>query len=257
MPDMNMQTYEELQRHQLVTEFDIQSQSELEDYQVHLENVNNPTQAQDNLIIGIDGRILPHWNESLDFDIWIKINISLSGKRGLLVHGSEGLNSGSSGINTFAYLTTAEPPTVGTSDVFGDNYIITGKHEYPLDVVSTWGQQTSLGDPRLMVYGVSNLVSYYNSNTAEDVSLGYSLPSGVHVWEIVRNGTTNVLIKRDGSVIGTQTYGNIGAIKIESDGDIINHEYSHVRKYTATEPTPAIGTPKNIPTALKSFGRAG
>ena len=93
MPDMNMQTFEELQRHQLVTEFDIQSQTELTDYQVKLDNVDNPTQAQDNLIVGADGESLPHWNESTDFDTWIKINIATSGIRGFLFHGNSGLSS--------------------------------------------------------------------------------------------------------------------------------------------------------------------
>ena len=100
MPDMNMQTFKEVRRHQLVTEFDVQSQSELTDYQVKLDNVENITQAQDNLIVGVDGEQFPHWNESLDFDTWIKINIGISGRRGLLIHGNSGLNSGNDGDNT-------------------------------------------------------------------------------------------------------------------------------------------------------------
>ena len=103
MPDMNMQTFEELQRHQLVTEFDIQSQAELEGYQVKLDNVDNPTQAQDNLVVGVNGESLPHWNESVDFDAWIKIQIEASGKRGLLIHGNSGLSSGISISDTMEW----------------------------------------------------------------------------------------------------------------------------------------------------------
>ena len=100
---MNMQTYEEVQRHQLITEFDIQSQSELEDYQVQLENVDNPTQEQDNLIVGVNGESLSHWNESLNFDTWVKMNIKGSGKHGLLIHGNVGLFSENSIINTMVF----------------------------------------------------------------------------------------------------------------------------------------------------------
>lgn len=96
MPDMNVQTFEELKRYQLVSKFNVQSQSELTDYQVQLENVDNPTQAQDNLTVGNDGKVLSHWNESLDFDTWIKMQIDISGKRGFIIHGNSGLNSVSS-----------------------------------------------------------------------------------------------------------------------------------------------------------------
>ena len=103
MPDMNMQTYEELQRHQLVTEFDLQSQSELTDYQIKLDSVDNPTQAQDNLVVNTDGTPLPHWNESINFDTWVKMNIDIGSKRGLLIHGNTGLSNESSIDNTFIF----------------------------------------------------------------------------------------------------------------------------------------------------------
>lgn len=96
-----MSVYGGAQQNQLVTEFDIQSQAELEDYQVQLADVDNPTQAQDNLVIGVDGAPLSHWNESVDFDTWAKMNISVSGKRGLLIHGNAGLSSGSNGADVF------------------------------------------------------------------------------------------------------------------------------------------------------------
>ena len=99
-----MGVYEEARRHQLVTEFNIQPQAELNDYQVQLADVGNPTQAQDNFIVGPDGVPMSHWNESIDFDTWIKIDIEASGKRGLLIHGNSGLNSESNGNNVFPYL---------------------------------------------------------------------------------------------------------------------------------------------------------
>ena len=86
-----MGVYVEAQHNQLVTEFDIQSQAELEDHQVQLADVDNPTQAQDNLVIGGDGVVIPHWNESVDFDTWVKIHIENAGRRVLMIHGNDGL----------------------------------------------------------------------------------------------------------------------------------------------------------------------
>lgn len=98
-----MSVFGEAQHNQLATEFDIQSQAELKNYQVQLANVNNPTQAQDNLVVGVDGAPLNHWNETLDFNTWAKMDVGGSGKRGLLIHGNNGLYNVSSGDDVFTF----------------------------------------------------------------------------------------------------------------------------------------------------------
>lgn len=99
---MNMQVFNEVQRNQLVTGIDIQTQSALDDYQVQLSDVSNPTQSQDNVVIGSNGEFLSHWNESLDFDTWVQMSTEVAGKRMLMLLGDGGSGNGSDGDSTFA-----------------------------------------------------------------------------------------------------------------------------------------------------------
>lgn len=101
MPDINMQVFEEAKRNQLVTEIDIQTQVALDDYQVQLTDIANPTQSQDNMVIDRFGEFLPHWNESLDFDTWVKMSMEVAGKRLLMFRGNSSVSSASNGDNTF------------------------------------------------------------------------------------------------------------------------------------------------------------
>lgn len=101
MPDINMQVFKEVRRNQLVTEIDIQTQVALDDYQVQLSDIANPTQSQDNVVIDRFGEFLSHWNESLDFDTWIKMSMEIAGKRILMFHGNSNVGSGSSGDDVF------------------------------------------------------------------------------------------------------------------------------------------------------------
>ena len=181
MPDMNMQIYEELQRHQLVTEFDIQSQSELDDYQIKLNNVDNPTQAQDNLIVGNDGKSLPHWNESIDFNTWIKTNIGTSGKRGLLIHGNSGLNNPDSISNTF----------VSGDDFIGDT-LDSSKWDTSIASTATVSQSDKL------VMNVQNLAAHSGAGIVSTIPV----PDGDYVIESTLKRITYKGVGEPGIMIG-------------------------------------------------------
>ena len=294
--DMNMQTFEELQRHQLVTEFDIQSQSELDDYQVKLDNVDNPTQAQDNLIVDNNGKSLPHWNESLDFDTWIKTDIGVSGIRGILIHGNDGLVSESNGIDVFIVFDDFEDASQGdwttlggavsynnTDQAYGGSQSMklsaSGRAEIPITASDNiiieyqlwkknsanfyfWHSDTiwtaHCGFPS------SENIEYYTTSwqdTGDDIvadqwelmSFGNFDWTG-HTYDITRN---EVQSQNDA---GMWNYGVRAQDEVELQNDTGDDVYIDnfiVRKYAAIEPTIQIGSPKNISTALKSFGRTG
>lgn len=96
-----MQVFEEVKRNQLVTEVDIQTQVALDDYQVQFQDIDNPTQSQDNVVIDRHGEFLPHWNESSDFDTWVKMSMEIAGKRLLILQGNSNVSSASNGSDTF------------------------------------------------------------------------------------------------------------------------------------------------------------
>ena len=297
MPDMNMRTFEELQRHQLVTKFGIQSQSELEDYQVKLDNVDNPTQAQDNLIVDNNGKSLPHWNESLDFDTWVKMNIGISGKRGLLIHGNSGLSTVSSISKTmlagseFDDLTgwtqqsgtwTAGATLTSTADAF-----LRHTEELPVSSDFIIEMRAKTGDnfyPAIIAKGDSTISTSVGYNT-----WGYSytpLTPRFRVDNVILDaGNTQLsdftwyrLIAKLHLTVGNnivEMYSDTGTFidSAETSTDSTNTEdyfgiynlvdndmeidWIFVRKHTPTEPNIQISTPKNISTALKLFGRAG
>ena len=294
--DMNMQTFEELQRHQLVTEFGIQSQSELEDYQVKLDNVDNPTQAQDNLVVGVDGESLSHWNESVDFDTWVKMNIATSGERGLLIHGNSGLDGVSSITTTMIAGDTFDTDQLG-SYWLGDTGLFTvsgGKltenddntwnniyHQIDLVNSDDWIVYVKTTTPNnidswMGVAVMDNAGAVFADNHATTWWQSYG--SGVHRFEVtpessqqttmadnteyeielIKSGTTYATY-RDGGLLFDDVVTEFAATYLQifgfDGGSEINLIY--VRKYIATEPTVKIGTPKNISTALKLFGRAG
>ena len=289
-----MQTFEAVRRHQLVTEFNVQSQSELVDYQVKLENVDNPTQAQDNLVVGTSGESLPHWNESLDFDTWVKMNIDISGKHGLLIHGNSGLNSESSITDAFidgsefndligwtqqagswsisngrlhssasgeAYLRRDTPISessyiVTTKAMTTNNvrFITMVEANNPMDVTSALSGQltisTNVFDLRVD-WSYSPTAETLNDDTFYiseiDVVSGSNI---MRIYDAEHNYLDTTPTRSDSS--GTGNY-----LGFFASGDDNEHDWFHIRKYTATEPTVHIGTPKNISTALKLFGMAG
>lgn len=130
MPDINMQVFEEVKRNQLVTEVDIQTQVALDDYQVQLSDIANPTQSQDNVVIDRNGEFLPHWNESLDFDTWIKMSMEVAGKRILMLRGNSSISSVSSGDSVFINFDGFEDALQGDwTTVFTPmNYAATGDY---------------------------------------------------------------------------------------------------------------------------------
>ena len=271
--DMNMRTFEELQRHQLVTEFNVQSQSELVDYQVKLENVDNPTQAQDNLVVGSDGGAFSHWNESVDFDIWVKMGITTSGKRVLLIHGNSGLNSQSSGNDTFIQYHGSETSQfVDTllSDLIS-NVIFEAKVRATAATHNmNWGLASvaaNEGGDRVSIKTYSpdtDIYAYCEDGVSAKTLLQFN------TYSFTQNQWYKLKITNDGTTIhfyfdsteiesGSTTTlpnNNMG-LQFHIQTGTGEQEWSFARKYTEVEPTVKIGTPKNISTALKSFGRAG
>lgn len=269
MPDINMQVFEEVKRNQLVTEVDIQTQAALDDYQVQLSDVDNPTKSQDNVVIDRFGEFLPHWNESLDFDTWVKMQIESSGKRVLLIHGNDGLSSASSGDDTFIqWHGVATAQFLDSLIDPGENYIV----EQYTKVVSFPSTQNVGGmtDNLALTGDVLN----FQSALVQDWVLGICKNNGTETYvyeapnldvgvlyrlKIVVLGTSNVYHYANDNMIESGITTNIpdANMGLFMAGSNINQLWSFVRKYTATEPTYTISTPKNISTALKSFGRAG
>lgn len=309
--DMNMQTFEELQRHQLVTEFDIQSQSELEDYQVQLENVDNPTQAQDNLVVSVDGEALPHWNESVDFDTWVKMRIETSGKRGLLIHGNVGSSSGSSITDTMVFgddfNTGSIPDTLKWDNPSANNYAVSsgvlqvrgvsvpnpnivGKTAYALGHTIHWRTKVNNINDNTMVgfttitsgrmdYTVAtneNVASllhfeaasdWFGRYCADDTSVYDSSAQlgtedlNYHTYEI-EYASSHLEMFQDGVTIwnpstNLPTHDMYPFVQSWGTGSTQDMDYIFITKYASNKPTYTISTPKNISTALKSFGRAG
>ena len=146
MPDINMQVFEEAKRNQLVTEIDIQTQVALDDYQVQLSDIANPTQSQDNVVIDRFGEFLPHWNESLDFDTWVKISTELAGKKLLMIHGNDGLSSASNGIDVFQRFYDFEDNTLQGFSASGGT-VISSTHaigSYSVKIDDTGGAEAIL-----------------------------------------------------------------------------------------------------------------
>ena len=291
--DMNMQTFEELQRHQLVTEFDIQSQSELEDYQVKLDNVDNPTQAQDNLVVEINGESLSHWNENVDFDTWVKMQIATSGKRGLLIHGNDGLNNGSSITDTMIFgddfsgnLSKWEGDTsiasissgILTISGTGSDYKMNGITDIPQEYIVRFRgnivpkddyifglfSQASIFVNDIEYYTGSSFARLYSSSSSTRTYVSIDTPtSGYKNYDIVyRSGNVHIFVNDVEDANSPKTT-NVPSgplpvgIRTVADNNDWFFDYIYARKYAAAEPTVHISAPKNISTALKLFGRAG
>lgn len=304
MPDVNMSVFEEVKRNQLVTEIDIQTQVALDDYQVQLSNIANPTQSQDNVVIDRHGEFLSHWNESLDFDTWVKMSMETAGKRILMLRGNSSVSDRSFIDGVFIFgddfngisLDSSKWDTLGATLSFDGNTIsvknnsdstdqtvsskTTFTGEYILEsrakIIGTAAynyllkqSDTPTDNTPSTIIGTSTAVSspykcYINygasTHTATPTSNDFSifarhkiirLDSSVKYYynnahQITH--TTNIPTSTDSLVVGFMPY--------YLNEEIITDNI-FVRKYTATEPTTNIGTPKNIAIALKSLGRAG
>ena len=201
MPDINMQVFEEAKRNQLVTEVDIQTQAALDNYQVKLSDITNPTQSQDNVVIDRFGGFLPHWNESLDFDTWIKMSMEIAGKRILMLQGNSSISNESSidRMSEFGdeFLTgTLDATKWDTSDKQGtitessgqlhithstaswftskdaimpDDFRIIARGKSNTNYIGLWGHCDGAGDP----YGETNDISGLMSVSGNYVNLRY------------------------------------------------------------------------------------
>lgn len=288
-----MGVYVEAQHNQLVTEFDIQSQAELEDHQVQLADVDNPTQAQDNLVIGGDGVVIPHWNESVDFDTWVKIHIENAGRRVLMIHGNDGLIGVSSiddtmifgddfsddlskweGNTSIAAISDGILTITGTGNDYKMNGItdipqpyivrfranITPKDDYTFGLFS----QSSFIINDIEYYTTSSVGRLYTSSSSSRSFISLDTPSaGFKNYDIVyRSGNVHIFVNdvEDTNSPKTTNVPNvplpIGFRTLTNNSDWL-FDYIYARQYAVAEPTYTIGSPKNISIALKSLGRVG
>lgn len=271
MPDINMQVFEEAQRNQLVTEIDIQTQVALDDYQVQLSNITNPTQSQDNVVIDRYGEFLPHWNESLDFDTWVKISMGVAGKRLLMLRGNSSVSSNSNGDNVFIQYKSPSSSNYLESAIIAVPYVWEG---------NIWrGSSTSQ-----VKFGVSNVADPYDAaadstflfyDDAGNWLYGYTNNDGSRTnnnaatsW--IDNQRYKVKIVAAPSLItysretGSLSFTINSNIPDESGGLVQSiaqgsggHDWAFIRNYTAVEPIVTVYTEQNIAVALKSLGRAG
>lgn len=271
MPDVNMSVFEEARRNQLVTEIDIQTQVALDGYQVQLSDIANPTQSQDNVVIDRFGKFLPHWNESLDFDTWVKMSMEVAGKQVLMLRGNSNVGGASDGNDTFIQWHGG-----ATSDY----------HDTPVqDVPLIYEGSHKMTAASTQIYvGVSNIASFisydsalyrilYNdentqfSNTANDGTRTYNgttqdLDSNIYYHtKIIAESASSIKFYIDNAYIDTITT-NIPNEQLSLTVDVYAgsaiQAWSFIRKYTATEPIWASdGAEQNIAVALKSLGRAG
>jgi hypothetical protein len=272
MPDINMQVFEEVQRNQLVTEVDVQTQVVLDDYQVRLSDVNNPTKSQDNVVIDRFGEFLPHWNETLDFDTWVKMSMELAGKKLLMFHSNHVLDNESSGEDTFI-----QWHGVATADYHGSNvqtvpFIFENRikrtvsnAQFIFGVSNTVAPLTT-ADDNAMIYQLDDAANFYSRVTNEGTSSN-TLPA--YTWNLNQYYKTKIIAESSSSI---KFYDEDGTLQVTHTTNIPDEAmglnvdtyqgtweqaWAFIRKYTATEPTYIIGAPKNIATALKSLGRAG
>jgi hypothetical protein len=272
MPDINMQVFEEAKRNQLVTKVDIQTQVALEDYQVQLSNIANPTQSQDNVVIDGHGEFLPHWNESLDFDTWVKTSMEVAGKRILMLRGNSNVSSVSNGDGVFIKYHGAATSNFKDSNTFQIPLIYEAKFRRTSSATSYlfWGfSDVSMlpvtGDAgMLMSHDTGRYLKMDNNAVESHIHEGSELT--YNQWykgKIIISSSSDSHGYFDGDevVTGITTnipVGNNMGLEMDAETGTCEQEYSFVRKYTATEPTwNENGAEQNIVVALKILGRAG
>ena len=296
MPDINMQVFEEAKRNQLVTEVDIQTQVALDGHQVQLSDIANPTQSQDNVVIDRHGEFLPHWNESLDFDTWIKMSMEVAGKQVLMLRGNSNVNSASNITNTMLFgddfqgtsidLTKWDGETARTTVSGGVMTFIHAIADYDWLYTDNAFAQPFIMESNVNMPSSGDDMSFGITNGASNTRIAYFYKGTVPNRFYTNDGTS--------SYVDTNTvYGSYKTIKIKyvsgsvsfyqdgveltnspktnnipsdnlgigirnpSDADDYLFKWVFIRKYAAVEPTVSINIPKNITTALKSLGRAG
>lgn len=292
MPDINMQVFEEAQRNQLVTEVDIQTQVTLNDYQVQLSDIANPTQSQDNVVIDRHGEFLPHWNESLDFDTWVKMSMEVSGKRILMLHGNPVLSSTSNGATTFNFFDDFDNldkwdgygsyGSVSNSiySILAAGYIKTKTYTNAENhaIRTRFRHNTASYYPGGFGWMLNTddmvAVSHYTNdqwghktieNSISSVNGPYSDNNNWYIWDLTWTSDESILkyssteLSLTTNIPTTSLPIRIGKMTTAEGSDIgLYCDWILVRKYTAIEPTwVADGEEQNIGVVFKSFGRAG
>lgn len=269
-----MQVFEEAQRNQLVTVVDIQTQAALDDYQVQLSDIANPTQSQDNVVIDRFGEFLPHWNESLDFDTWVKMSMEVAGKRLLILRGDSNVSSASSGSNTFTqYHGTTASGFVDTlsSQLISDVIFEANVRATAATHNMNWGLASlsaNEGGDRVSIKSYSagsDIYGYCEDGVSAKTLLEFNTYSFTqNQWyklKITNDGTTVHYyfddIEIESGATTTLPNDNIG-LQFHIQTGTGEQEFSFARKYSTTEPTlTTAGGEQNIAAALKSLGRAG
>ena len=283
-----MQVFEEAKRNQLVTEVDIQAQVALDDYQVRLSDIPNPTQSQDNVVIDRFGEFLSHWNESLDFDTWVKMSVEVTGKRILMLRGNSSISSlsnRSAFVNYSSDLTTegqaissgdyapAEP--AGAKEGAFDDVLVSSQ-----TVNDQWFSETLVGSGvwigqnfnsaevivRYGVYVHYPVVSMTAVRIPYTWRLDGSNDAAFSTYATLNTQTAYSLTSQQWAIFDLNIAGDyqyyrmfITAVGTGSDNYAFVTEIEMMSFYIdATEPTwSADGKEKNIIVALKSLGRAG
>lgn len=224
-----------------------------------------------------DGTICPYWIETYTSKthatVWIKIP-SANQRQIILWYGNSRAASESSGSLVFdffddfpgssldtdkwvesgTYSVSGSLLTLGPSSTsilysetgFTNNYAIVGKGT--ITGVTKYGKfgfhdSSNYGVVFQTNYPTTNTLCALNRNpypTESSSNLGTSY-TGSRRWEVIRNSTTNVIYKIDGSTVATiatsvPTTRTLYAC-IEGYSDQIVFDWILVRKYTATEPT--------------------
>jgi hypothetical protein len=193
--------------------------------------------------------LLNYWIESgcnsSSTNIWVKIPSILSSPLTTTIYMYYGNATppidgyANNGTNTFEFFSTS---LIGTGDnsaspLFGNNYALRGNLRFTANW-QTWG---------FCQYGESKIALLVNTGNDPDVqfwdgwyynTIGPSLNIGhpYKIFDIIRNGTSNVIVRVDNGSQTTQTYRYSNAYKIETNG-AIDHNWSLVRKYISPEPT--------------------
>jgi len=204
-------------------------------------------------INGSENAELDYWIESYaDSDyanIWVEIdqNITTSGYTIYMYYGNAALGNSSSGNQTFDYYNTSllRKSAESVSPLFGNNYAIKGRINFTAGN-EMWGFSTSASDPRrtIMTSVAQNPDTQYYSNGSgwDTIGLPLDVPTGIHIFEIIRNGTNNVITREDNnaSYQVSHVFSGSETIKAETNANPVCY-WTLVRKWYYPEPVYSIG----------------
>ena len=166
-----------------------------------------------------------------------------------LRYGNATVSDGSTCSNVFDFYTTY---LVGASNssvpAVGTNYAVRG-YISQLANNQQWGFSTATGNPRMII--ISNTantpdIAYYSGTTGY-LAIGESLNISFtpRVFDIIRNGTTNVIARINNTRETTYTVESGNNIKLETLGSY-THYYSAIRRWVYPEPEIIMGSEYTI-----------